>query len=91
MADNRYGNIFQDGTPFAGGSFQNIIQVGNQFFRGDGRPYTFGTFDQTYDLTAGGDDSPVAGYVGDNLPRTRRHEVNLLAQYDASPLAARPT
>ncbi len=84
--DNRYaGGYFDaDGVQQPGGSYANIIKVGDRFFRGDGQPYTFGAQTQTDDYTSGGDDSPVAGYIGDILPRTRRHAANLLAHFDAS-------
>ena len=84
--DNRYtGSFFDgDGVRQPGGSFQNIFKIGDRFFRGDGQPYTFGTQIDTDDYSAGGDDSPVAGYIGDLTPRTRRHAANLLARFDAS-------
>ena len=85
VADNRYAGTYFDGAELQpGGSYQNILKVGGRFFRGDGQPYSFGTNPLTDDYTQGGDDSPVAGYIGDILPRTRRHAVNLLAHYDFS-------
>ena len=85
VADNRYAGTYFDGSALQpGGSYQNILKVGGRFFRGDGQPYTSGTNPLTDDYTQGGDDSPVAGYIGDILPRTRRHAVNLLAHYDFS-------
>ena len=83
--DNRYtGSYFVDGVQYPGGSFQNIFKIGDTFYRGDGQLYTFGTQIDTDDYSQGGDDSPVAGYIGDITPRTRRHAVNLLAHYDVS-------
>lgn len=84
--DNRYaGGYFDgDGVLQPGGSYANIFKIGDRFFRGDGQPYSFGTYDATFDYTSGGDDTPVAGYIGDILPRTRRHAVNLLTHYDVS-------
>lgn len=83
--DNRYtGSYFADGVQLPGGSYQNIFKIGDVFYRGDGQRYTFGSQDITDDYSQGGDDSPVAGYIGDITPRTRRHAVNLLAHYDVS-------
>ena len=65
-------------------SNQGIVYIGNQTFRGDGAIYTPGRFLQNDGYTVGGDDTPVAGYIGDIYPRTRRHAVNALAHYDAS-------
>ncbi|MGU3316798.1 TonB-dependent receptor plug domain-containing protein [Sphingomonas sp. M6A6_1c] len=65
-------------------SNQGIIYIGNQTFRGDGAIYTPGRVLQNDGYSIGGDDTPVAGYIGDILPRTRRHAVNALAHYDAS-------
>ena len=66
------------------GSNQGYIVIGDQVFRGDGALYTPGRFLQNDGYSVGGDDTPVAGYVGDILPRTRRHAVNALAKFDAS-------
>ncbi|MFS0772690.1 TonB-dependent receptor plug domain-containing protein [Sphingomonas sp. 1P08PE] len=84
--DNRYTASYFDanGVQQPGGSYANIIKIGDRFFRGDGQPYTFGTQSQTDDYSQGGDDTPVAGYIGDIVSRTRRHAVNLLAHYDVS-------
>ena len=86
VRDNRYpGSYFDgDGVQQPGGSYANIIKIGDRFFRGDGQPYTFGPQTLTDDYSTGGDDSPVAGYIGDILPRTRRNAANLLAHFDAS-------
>ena len=65
-------------------SNQGIVYIGNQTFRGDGAIYTPGRFLANDGYSIGGDDTPVAGYIGDIFPRTRRHAVNALAHYDAS-------
>jgi len=65
-------------------SNQGIVYIGDQTFRGDGALYTPGRFLQNDGYTVGGDDTPVAGYIGDIFPRTRRHAVNALTHYDAS-------
>ncbi len=54
-------------------------------FRGDGQVYNPGTPASYY--ATGGDATPVAGFVGDILPRIRRHAVNLLTHYDVSDAA----
>ena len=66
------------------GSNQGYVVIGDQVFRGDGAIYTPGRFLQNDGYSVGGDDTPVAGYVGDILPRVRRNAVNALAHYDAS-------
>ncbi|MEI5687530.1 TonB-dependent receptor plug domain-containing protein [Sphingomonas kyungheensis] len=65
-------------------SNQGIVYIGDQTFRGDGAVYTPGRYLQNDGYSIGGDDTPVAGYIGDIYPRTRRHAVNALAHYDAS-------
>ncbi|WP_163959990.1 TonB-dependent receptor plug domain-containing protein [Sphingomonas insulae] len=65
-------------------SNQGIVYIGDQTFRGDGAVYTPGRFLANDGYTVGGDDTPVAGYIGDIYPRTRRHAVNALAHFDAS-------
>jgi len=74
VADIRYGQSSPAG----------IVFIGNQVFRGDGAIYTPGRQLQNDSYTLGGDDTPVAGYIGDILPRTRRHAVNALTRFDAS-------
>nr|AGU10361.1 TonB dependent receptor [uncultured organism] len=66
------------------GSNQGYITIGNRTFRGDGAIYTPGALLANDGYSIGGDDTPVAGYIGDILPRSRRHAVNLLTHYDAS-------
>lgn len=51
-------------------------------FDGNGQPYVRGRPVSYY--YTGGSSVPVAGFVGDILPRTRRHAVNLLGHYDVS-------
>jgi outer membrane receptor protein involved in Fe transport len=53
-------------------------------YRGDGAIYTPGERLVNDGFSVGGDDTPVAGYIGDIFPRTERHAVNLLTQFDAS-------
>lgn len=65
-------------------SNQGIVYIGNQTLRGDGAIYTPGRSLANDGYTIGGDDTPVAGYIGDIYPRTRRHAVNALAHFDAS-------
>lgn len=66
------------------GSNQGYIVIGDQVFRGDGAIYTPGQALVNDGYSIGGDDTPVAGYIGDILPATRRHAVNLLTHFDAS-------
>lgn len=66
------------------GSNQGYVVIGDQVFRGDGALYTPGRFLQNDGYSVGGDDTPVAGYIGDIFPRTRLHAVNALAHHDAS-------
>jgi len=69
---------------YAFSSPAGLVFVGNQVFRGDGAIYTPGRQLQNDGYTLGGDDTQVAGYIGDILPRTERHAVNLLTRFDAS-------
>lgn len=66
------------------GSNQGYVVIGDQVFRGDGAIYTPGRFLLNDGYSIGGDDTPVAGYIGDILPRTERHAVNALARFDVS-------
>ena len=66
------------------GSNQGYVVIGDQVYRGDGAIYTPGRFLQNDGYSVGGDDTPVAGYIGDILPRTERHAANLLVHFDAS-------
>ncbi len=66
------------------GSNQGYVVIGDQVFRGDGAIYTPGQLLKNDGYSIGGDDTPVAGYIGDIFPRTERHAVNLLTHFDAS-------
>lgn len=66
------------------GSNQGYVVIGDQVFRGDGARYTSGRILLNDGYSIGGDDTPVAGYIGDILPRTERHAVNALARFDFS-------
>ena len=65
-------------------SNQGIVYIGDQVFRGDGVTYTPGRYLVNDGYSIGGDDTPIAGYIGDIFPRTERHAVNLLGHFDAS-------
>ncbi len=73
VGDLRYGSS----------STAGLVYIGNQIFRGDGQIYRPGTSVGS-GFTQGGDDTPVAGYIGDILPSTERYAGNLLAKFDAS-------
>jgi outer membrane receptor protein involved in Fe transport len=68
---------------YPGGSPEGVIDIGGRLYQGDGRLYNPGT-DVGGGFAVGGDATPVAGYVGDLLPKTERHAVNLLTHYDFS-------
>lgn len=68
---------YQDSSP------AGIVYIGNDVFRADGVPYTYGNY-MGNGYSTGGDDSPVAGYIGDIFPRNRRHAVNLLSSFEVS-------
>jgi outer membrane receptor protein involved in Fe transport len=65
-------------------SNQGIVYIGDQVYRGDGVLYTPGRYLQNDGYSVGGDDTPVAGYIGDIFPRNRRHAANILTHFDAS-------
>lgn len=80
--------ILQGDLRYPGESAYGAIDVDGDFspdFRGDGQIYDPGTFTSFY--ATGGDSTPVAGFVGDLLPRIRRHGANLLTHYDFSDAA----
>ena len=80
--------ILQGDLRYPGESPYGAVDVDGDFspdFRGDGQRYGFGTPASYY--ATGGDATPVAGFVGDLLPRIRRHTGNLLAHWDFSPAA----
>ncbi|WP_082447959.1 MULTISPECIES: TonB-dependent receptor plug domain-containing protein [unclassified Sphingomonas] len=66
------------------GSNQGYVVIGDQVFRGDGARYTPGRNLVNDGYSIGGDDTPVAGYIGDIFPRTERHAVNALTHFDVS-------
>ncbi|WP_394658343.1 TonB-dependent receptor plug domain-containing protein, partial [uncultured Novosphingobium sp.] len=65
-------------------STYGIVDIGGVRYRGDGRIYTPGTVLENDGYSTGGDDTPVAGYIGDIYPKTERHAVNLLGRFEAS-------
>jgi iron complex outermembrane recepter protein len=65
-------------------SAYGIVDIGDVRYRGDGAIYTPGTRLDNDGYSIGGDDTPVAGYIGDIFPRTERHAVNLLGRFEAS-------
>ena len=77
--------VLQGDLRYPGESPYGVIYIGDQIFRGDGRVYNPGTPASFY--ATGGDATPVAGFVGDLLPRIRRHSANLLTRYDFSDAA----
>jgi iron complex outermembrane receptor protein len=65
-------------------STYGYVDIGGVRYRGDGALYTRGQVLQNDYYSLGGDDTPVAGYIGDILPQTERHAANLLGHFDAS-------
>lgn len=65
-------------------STYGYVDIGGTRYRGDGALYTRGQTLQNDYYSLGGDDTPVAGYIGDILPKTERHAANLLGYFDAS-------
>ncbi len=65
-------------------STYGIVDIAGVRYRGDGRIYTPGTVLENDGYSTGGDDTPVAGYIGDIYPKTERHAVNLLGRFEAS-------
>ena len=92
-SENRFNFIDIDGPyrvgpvrdiRYADSSTYGYVDIAGVRYRGDGQLYTRGApIADTY-FTDGGDDTPVAGYIGDILPATERHAVNLLTHFDAS-------
>ncbi|WP_294217198.1 TonB-dependent siderophore receptor [uncultured Sphingomonas sp.] len=74
VRDIRYG----DSSTFG------YVDIAGVRYRGDGALYTRGTPIGSSYFTAGGDDTPVAGYIGDILSASERHAFNLLTHFDAS-------
>ncbi|WP_235425397.1 TonB-dependent receptor plug domain-containing protein [Croceibacterium mercuriale] len=65
-------------------STYGIVEIAGVRYRGDGAIYNPGVRLDNDGYSTGGDDTPVAGYIGDILPRTKRHAVNLLGRFEAS-------
>ncbi len=78
-------NVLQGDLRYPGESPFGLIDVAGTLFRGDGQLYDPGTPAAFY--ATGGDATPVAGFVGDLLPRIRRHGANVLTHYDFSDAA----
>ena len=78
QGDLRYPNESQFGAVDVDGD-------GVPDLRGDGKRYDPGRSVAYYGT--GGDNTPVAGFVGDLLPHTVRHAVNALGTYEFSPAA----
>ena len=72
------------GLRYADSSTYGYTDIAGIRYRGDGALYTRGTSLPNTSYTVGGDDTPIAGYIGDILPSSERHAVNLLARFDAS-------
>jgi outer membrane receptor protein involved in Fe transport len=65
------------------GTPSGYIEIGGVAYNGDGTRYDPGTATGG-GFVSGGSATPVAGYVGDLLPKTERHAANFLAHYDVS-------
>ena len=85
QGDLRYPGESPYGVIHIPGQIVNDVEIGGLDFRGDGQVYNPGRAVSYY--ATGGDATPVAGFVGDLLPRTRRNAVNLLTHYDFSDAA----
>ncbi|MDP9086911.1 MAG: TonB-dependent receptor [Pseudomonadota bacterium] len=84
-----YQNVLFRGLRYTNESPLGAVFVGNDAapsFDGFGRPYDNGTpLSSAPYYGIGGVNTPVAGfYQGDLLPKTERHDVNLLTHYDFS-------
>ena len=78
-------NILVGDLRYAGESFNGAVDIngdGVPDFDGNGQPYNPGQPISFY--AVGGSSTPVAGFVGDLLPASRRHAVNLLTHFDFS-------
>ena len=80
-------NILVGDLRYPGESINGAVTVNGSAlpqpqFDGNGLPYDPGNPVGAY--TTGGSSTPVAGYVGDLTPQTRRHALNLLTHYDFS-------
>lgn len=77
-----YQQVLAGDLRYPGGSPEGVIDIGGVLYQGNGRLYDPGTPVSYY--ASGGDATPVAGYVGDLLPKIERHAANLLTHYDVS-------
>ncbi|MBW6526260.1 TonB-dependent receptor [Sphingomonas sp. RHCKR7] len=78
-----YQQVLAGDLRYPGGSPAGVIDIGGTLYNGDGSLYDPGT-DVGGGFVSGGSATSVAGYVGDLLPKTERHAVNLLTHYDFS-------
>lgn len=77
-------NVLVGDLRYGGESINGAVTVadGGPQFDGNGAPYNPGNPVGFY--VTGGSSTPVAGYVGDLTPATRRHSLNLLTKFDFS-------
>ena len=80
-------NVLVGDLRYPGESINGAVSINGSLlpqpqFDGNGAVYDPGSPVGAY--TVGGSSTPVAGYVGDLTPATRRHAVNLLTHYDFS-------
>ncbi|WP_277980734.1 TonB-dependent receptor plug domain-containing protein [Sphingomonas phyllosphaerae] len=78
-----YQQVLAGDLRYPGGSPAGVIDIGGTLYNGDGSLYDPG-IDAGGGFASGGSATSVAGYVGDLLPKTERHAVNLLTHYDFS-------
>ncbi|GGB19408.1 TonB-dependent receptor [Sphingomonas metalli] len=65
-------------------STYGYVDIAGVRYRGDGALYRPGARLVNDSYSLGGDDTPVAGYIGDIFPKTERHALNLLGRFEAS-------
>lgn len=82
-AAGSYQQILAGDLRYPYGTPSGYIEIGGRAYNGDGTFYDPGT-QVGGGFVSGGSATPVAGYVGDLLPATERHAVNLLTHYDMS-------
>ncbi|WP_230480721.1 TonB-dependent receptor plug domain-containing protein [Sphingomonas sp. Leaf21] len=82
-AAGSYQQILAGDLRYPYGTPTGYIELGGRAYNGDGSLYDPGT-QVGGGFVSGGSATPVAGYVGDLLPKTERHAVNLLTHYDVS-------
>jgi iron complex outermembrane receptor protein len=78
-----YQQVLAGDLRYPGGSPAGVIDIGGTLYNGDGSLYDAG-IDVGGGFVSGGSATSVAGYVGDLLPKTERHALNLLTHYDFS-------